>query len=160
MDTSKHSRWITVVTSLFHSSTLNEVLCSATSVYISFMPLPLASVVRISIAAIWLLSPPVLVTLAVMHWRRGERRAGWKGLWPIVVASAVLMNWFLFLAFLFAGQIGGFGAHYMTTRLADWFLLLSLGVLIASLIAYVGRWQLSLASLLVLALWVGSEMVA
>ena len=124
------------------------------------MPLQLASVVRISIAAIWLLSPPVLATLAVMHWRRGERRAGWKGVWPVVSASAVLINWLLFLAFLLAGQIGGFGSHYMTTRLADWFLPLSLAVLIASVIAYVGRWRLSLASVLLLALWVGSEMVA
>ena len=81
-------------------------------------------------------------------------------MWPIVAASAVLMNWLLFLAFLLAGQIGGFGSHYITTRLADWFLLLSLAVLIASLIAWVGRWQLSLASVLVLAMWVGSEMVA
>jgi hypothetical protein len=70
------------------------------------------------------------------------------------------MNWLAFLAFMFAGQIGGFGSHYMTTRLADWFLLFSIAVLIASFIAYVGRWQLFLASLLVLALWVGSEMVA
>ena len=30
------------------------------------------------------------------------------------------MNWLWFLAFLVAGQIGGFGSHYMTTRLADW----------------------------------------
>ena len=66
----------------------------------------------------------------------------------------------MFLAFLLAGQVGGFGSHYMTTRLADWFLLLSIVVLIVSLIAYVGRWQLSLASVLVLALWVGGEMVA
>lgn len=48
----------------------------------------------------------------------------------------------------------------MTTRLADVFLLVSLLVLSASILAYVGRWQLSLASVLVLALWFGSEMVA
>ena len=124
------------------------------------MPLRLESAVRIFIAAIWLLSPPVLATFAAMRWRRGERRGGWKGVWPLVSASAVLMNWLGFLAFLFAGQIGGFGSHYMTSRLADWFLLFSIAALIASLIAYVGRWQLVLASLLVLALWVGSEMVA
>jgi len=48
----------------------------------------------------------------------------------------------------------------MTTRLADMFLLVSLLVLMASFLAYVGRWQLSLASFLMLALWMGSEMVA
>lgn len=128
--------------------------------YIRFMPLHLAPVLRIGVAATWLLSPPVLASFAVMRWRHGERRPGWKGVWPVVAASAVLLNWLMFLAFLLAGQVGGFGSHYMTTRLADWFLLLSIVVLIVSLIAYVGRWQLSLASVLVLALWVGGEMVA
>lgn len=79
---------------------------------------------------------------------------------PLITAAAVLANWVLFIAFVAAGQIGGFGSHYMTTRLADVFLLVSLLVLIASILTYVGRWQLSLASALMLALWVGSEMVA
>lgn len=79
---------------------------------------------------------------------------------PVAVGAAVLANWLLFIAFAGAGQIGGFGSHYMTTRLADVFLLASLLVLIASIFAYVGRWQLSLASFLMLTLWVGSEMVA
>jgi hypothetical protein len=47
----------------------------------------------------------------------------------------------------------------MTTRLAASFLLLSPAALTASLMSYVGRWQFALASVLVLALWVGSEMV-
>jgi hypothetical protein len=48
----------------------------------------------------------------------------------------------------------------MTMRLADVFLLVSLLVLIASFLTHTGRWALSLASFLMLALWVGSEMVA
>ena len=77
-----------------------------------------------------------------------------------MVGAAVLANWVLFITFLAAGQIGGFGSHYLTTRLADGFLLVSLLLLVASIVAYVGKWQLSLASALMLALWVGSEMVA
>jgi hypothetical protein len=123
------------------------------------MPLHPASVIRVGVAGIWLLSPPVLTVLAVRQWRREKRPLGLKAAWPLLVAAAVLTNWLLFALFLFAGQIGGFGSHYMTTRLADGFLLVSLALLIASIPAYVGRWQLSLASALVLALWVGSEMV-
>jgi hypothetical protein len=72
----------------------------------------------------------------------------------------VLVNWILFLGFLAAGQIGGFGSHYLTTRLADWFLLASLVLHICSIAANVARGKLTLASLLVFGLWVGSELVA
>jgi hypothetical protein len=124
------------------------------------MALRATSLIRVSIAAIWLLSPPILAALAFRLWRQKQRPVGWKAAWPIVTGAAVLANWVLFVAFLATGQIGGFGSHYMTTRLADVFLLVSLLVLIASILTYVGRWQLSLASLLMLALWFGSEMVA
>jgi len=124
------------------------------------MALHPASVIRVSIAAIWLLSPPFLAVLALRLWRREQRPIGWKAPWPLITSAAVLANWILFIAFVVTGQIGGFGSHYITTRLADVFLVVSLLVLIASILAYVGRWQLSLASVLMLAFWVGSEMVA
>jgi hypothetical protein len=124
------------------------------------MTLHPASVIRVSIAAVWLLSPPFLAVLALRSWKRGQRPVGWKATWPLITAIAVLANWLLFITFFFTGQIGGFGSHYMTIRLADIFLLVSLLVLIASFLAHVGRWQLSSASVLMLALWVGSEMVA
>lgn len=118
------------------------------------------SAIRVGIAAVWLLSPPFLAVVALRSWKRTQRPVGWRATWPLVTAVAVLANWLLFITFIFTGQIGGFGSHYMTTRLADTFLLLSLIVLAASFLAYVGRWQLSLASFFMLALWVGSELVA
>lgn len=80
--------------------------------------------------------------------------------WPVIIAVAILTNWTLFVALLAAGQIGGFGTHYVTTRLADWFLIVSALLLAGSLVANVAKGKLSLASALVLALWVGSELVA
>ena len=124
------------------------------------MTLHPASVIRVSIAAMWLLSPPLLALLALRLWKRKEPPIGWKAAFPLITAASVLANWVVFIAFVAAGQIGGFGSHYMTTRLADVFLLVSLLVLAASILTYVGRWQLSLASALMLALWFGSEMVA
>jgi hypothetical protein len=124
------------------------------------MALHAASLIRVSIAAVWLLSPPFLAGLALRLWGRRQCPVGWKATWPLITAVAVLANWLLFITLVFMGQIGGFGSHYMTTRLADIFLLVSLLVLIAPFLAYVGRWQLSLASILMFALWIGSEMVA
>jgi uncharacterized membrane protein len=124
------------------------------------MALHATSPIRVTLAAILLLSPPILAVLAVQRWKRSQRPVGWKAARPIVIAAAVLVNWVLFVTFLANGQIGGFGSHYMTTRLADGFLLVSVLLLVASIFTYVGKWQLSLASALILALWIGSEMVA
>jgi len=68
--------------------------------------------------------------------------------------------WCSFVLFSVVGQIGGFGTHYVTTRLADWFLLGSLTVFVISVASKVAKGKLVLASLLVFALWFGSEMVA
>ena len=124
------------------------------------MALHPASVIRISVAAMWLFSPPILAVLAFRLGKRNERSIGWKAAWPLITAAAVLANRVLFIAFVLGGKIGGFGSQYMTTRLADVFLLVSVIVLVASILSHAGRWQLSLASTLMLVLWVGSEMVA
>jgi hypothetical protein len=124
------------------------------------MALHATSLIRGSILAIWLLSPPILAVLAFRLWRQKQVPVGWKAAWPIAIGGSVLAIWILFIVFLATGQIGGFGSHYMTTRLADVFLLVSLLVLISSILTYVGRWQLSLARGLMLALWFGREMVA
>ena len=116
--------------------------------------------IRAGIATVWLLSPPVLAVIALRLWKHLKRPDGLKAGLPVAIGVAVLANWLLFIAFAVAGQIGGFGSHYRTTRVADVFLLASFLVLVASIFAYVGRWQLSLASFLMLALWAGSEMVA
>lgn len=119
-----------------------------------------AGLIRVGIAAMWLLFPPFLSVVALRHWNRAERRADLSSAWPLITATAVLGNWGIFVGLALLGQIGGFGTHFMTTRLASVFFLASLLILIASFFARVGRWQLSLASAMMLALWVGSEMVA
>jgi len=120
------------------------------------------AIVRLSIAVLWILAPPVFIALALREWKRVSKggASGLRAVWPAAVALAVLANWILFLAFVAAGQIGGFGTHYITTRLADWFLLISLLLFVGSIAANVARGKLSLASLLILALWAGSELVA
>jgi hypothetical protein len=131
-------------------------------VHCSVMATLAVAIVRISIAVLWIVAPPVFIALALFEWKRVRKTgaSGVRAVWPAAVALAVLANWILFLALVAAGQIGGFGTHYITTRLADWFLLLSLLLFVGSIGANVAKGKLSLASLLVLALWAGSELVA
>lgn len=124
------------------------------------MALLAISVTRISIAAFWLLSPPVLAVLALRGCKRDNQDTKLKRCFSLFASVGVLSNWILFVAFVCAGLIGGFGTHYMTTRLADVFVWFSILVLMVSAVARPGRWQLVSASLLLLGLWFGSEMVA
>ncbi len=125
------------------------------------MSLLAVSVIRISIAAVWLLSPPLLVFLALRQWKstRRQQPSHWKNALPVIVGATVLADWVLFLVFLFIGQIGGFGTHYVTNPRIWPFLWLSFVLVIGSLLATVGRGKLCLASVLVSALWFGSFIV-
>ena len=119
------------------------------------------AIIRLSIAFLWVVSPPVLIALALRQWKRVNKAStsGFRTLWPAIVGVIVLADWLLFLGFAAGGHIGGFGTHYITTRLADWFLFISLLLFVGSIAANIARGKLSLASFLVLALWAGSELV-
>jgi hypothetical protein len=118
------------------------------------------SMMRFSIAVIWGLAPAVLVALAIRDWRRANRTEPRTRVMPIGVALAVLANWACFVLLLACGFVGGFGTHYVTTRVANWFVVGSFALLGAAVATKVARGKLTLASLLVLALWLGSEVVA
>jgi hypothetical protein len=107
-------------------------------------PVVAISVIRVSIAVMWLLSPPVLVAFALRDWRSSKEvpRTHFKIAMPLIAASMAFANWILFVVFCVGGQVGGFGTHYVTTRLADVFLVFSLSSLIASGVSSLGRWKL------------------
>jgi hypothetical protein len=118
------------------------------------------SVTRLGIFVLWLLLPIGLVVFAIRELRNSSDD-GLRARWLPVIAVALLgAIWCSFVLFSLTGQIGGFGSHYLTTRLADWFLLGSVIVLVISIASKVAKGKLVLASLLVFALWFGSEMVA
>jgi hypothetical protein len=118
------------------------------------------SVLRVSIAAVWVLTPVILIGFAIREWYVAGRAEPRRRLMPIAVALAVLADWASFLVLVALGFIGGFGSHYATTRMANWFIVGSLALLVLAIATRVARGKLALASLLVLALWVGSEVVA
>jgi hypothetical protein len=118
------------------------------------------SVAPVAIFAVWLLSPVGLALFAIRELKKSND-TGLRARWLPGVAVALLgVMWCSFVIFAVTGQIGGFGTYYLTTRLADWFLLSSLVALVLSIASKVARGKLVLASLLIFALWFGSEMVA
>jgi len=109
--------------------------------------------IRVSVGPAWLVSPGVLAIVALWRWKRLRDPGGWKGTWPLILGTAALANWILLLRFLIKSETP-YGAYYQTSALTGVLLLLSLLGGIAS-IAYAGRWQLPLANLFLLTLWVG-----
>jgi hypothetical protein len=82
---------------------------------------------------ILLIGVPTLAVTALVLWLKDSRSGVpfWRN--SIGVCSVVIFvdwAWFLFLAY--RGQIGGFGTHYLTTRSADVFLLISFTALVAA----------------------------
>ena len=130
--------------------------------YTAVMAALAVAIIPLGVGVLWLLSPPLLIALALRQWQRltKQKTTGLRSVWPGAVGVAVLADWILFLGLAAGGQIGGFGTHYITTRLADWFLVISLLLFVGSIAANIARGKLSLASLLVFALWAGSEFVA
>ena len=123
-------------------------------------PLLAVSVIGLSIVGIWVLAPPVLLALAIRDWRKVGGTETRTRVMPVAVALAVLVDWAVFLLLFARGFIGGFGTHYVTTPLANWFLGGSVVLVGFAIATNVARGKLALASLLVFGLWVGSEIVA
>lgn len=110
--------------------------------------------IRATILLAWLLSPPVLTIFALVAWRCKRHPGSWKTTAALAIGTVVLTNWIFFLYFLFNGQTI-YGYEYHTSRATDTLLLISFLMLIASIAVYVGRWQLLLANILLVTLWIG-----
>ena len=111
----------------------------------------------------WLLSVPVLGCMAIVAWFRSLRGAlpPWRSALGIAGISAILGSWAWFLRLAYSGEIGGFGTHYMTTRSADRYLIYALVSVVASFsLKASSRVFAMISSILMTALWCGSEMVA
>ncbi len=113
---------------------------------------------RVLIAVAWILSPPILLALCLRETTRSVER---RKRFTIALVVLAYMNWIAFLAMAFAGQIGGFGTHFMTSRAVEPLAMFALVLLIVSpFLATSGRGKLGLSNGLVFALWAGSLMVA
>lgn len=85
----------------------------------------------------------------------------WRATAGSVAISLVLLDclWFVFL--FCKGEIGGFGTHYMTTRMVGWYFLASIvATASAWLVKGESRWETLIAGTLTTAPWFGSGLVA
>jgi hypothetical protein len=111
----------------------------------------------------WVLSIPALTIFAVRSWSNesSSRLSTWRKVLGIASSAELSLSWLSFIVLSFLGQIGGFGSHFMTTRLADPLLLLSLLAVLGSVALKSSPRLAALgAGVLLTALWFGSEMVA
>ena len=87
--------------------------------------------------------------------------SSWRGTIGSVAISLVLLDCLFFVRLFCIGEIGGFGTHYLTTRMVGWYFLASIVTTSgAALVKGESRWETLIAGLMTTALWFGSGFVA
>jgi hypothetical protein len=109
--------------------------------------------VTIVVNILWLISPLILTVFALWEWRQKRSREGLRVKLPMVLGMMLIADWVAFLHFVVQSETP-YGMYFKPTWITAALLLLSLIAAIASLTAAVGRWQLALAGVLILSLWV------
>jgi hypothetical protein len=131
-----------------------------TPVYISNLDLRAqfsVNCLRMEIAiAIGIVAAVLLPAVLAVHALRQYKRASSNARWRVALPAAVLADWVLLIAFWALAQPPSFAKHYITTRLADGFLVLSLALLISAVL-FVRSWKLSVASALLFCTWLWTE---
>jgi hypothetical protein len=112
---------------------------------------------RIGIATVCLVSPPLLIVCAIRALRRATVRERQREAMATVVALSVAVEWAAFAGLLALGHLRSVGAYYVTTSGANWFVVLSMAVLVAAAMTKASRGRLVLASFLVLAMWLAGR---
>ena len=118
---------------------------------------------RMAFMLVWTLSIPALGVFAARSWLRDPRfqLSLWRKALGVMSIVQLVISWLSFVALSILGQIGGFGSHFTTTRLADLFLLISLSAAFTGIaLKKSPRLATMSAGVLVTALWFGSEVVA
>jgi hypothetical protein len=113
--------------------------------------------------ATWILAIPAFGCAALFLWLRSLRRAipRWRSALGVGGIFVVAANWLWFLWLANSGEIGGFGTHYVTTRSAGRYTLIALATIGTSLLLEArSRAFAIVSSVLLFALWGGSQMVA
>ena len=114
---------------------------------------PMSRAITILVNILWLLSPPILTVFGLREWIRKRRGGGLRVKLPLALGLVLLADWALFVNFMIQSGTP-YGMYFRTTWVTAALLLLSFLTPIASLAAPMARWQLTLAGVLILTLWV------
>jgi hypothetical protein len=102
---------------------------------------------------LWLVSSPILTVFGLRDWKRKRRDAGVRVKIPLALGVVLLADWVFFISFM-VHSATPYGMYFRTSWTTAALLLLSVVMAIAALAAPIGRWQLALASLLIVSLWI------
>src|SRR5262245_43821396 len=105
--------------------------------------------ITILVNILWLVSPPILTVFGLWEWKRKRRGGGLRVKLALALGMVLLADWVLFVHFVIQSATP-YGMHFRTTWPTAALLLLSFLAAIASLAAPMGRWQLTLAGVLIL----------
>ena len=106
-----------------------------------------------TVKILWLISSPILTVFGLREWKRKRRDAGLRVALPLALGTVLLADLALFVCFVIHSATP-YGMYFRTSWATAGLLLLSFLAAIAAIAAPMGRWQLALASVLVLSLWV------
>ena len=117
---------------------------------------------EVGIAMAVLLALGLGVRASLVWLFRGRRLVTpWRGTLGSVAISLVLLDCLAFILLFCKGEIGGFGTHYITTRMVGWYFLASIvATMSAVLVKGESRWEAIVSGVLTTALWFGSGFVA
>lgn len=113
----------------------------------------MSTAITILVNILWLLSPLILTVFGLRGWKQKRRGRGMRVKLPLALGMVLLADWVSFVYFVFQSATP-YGMYFRTTWATAALLLLSFLTAIASLAAPTGRWQLALAGVLILSLWV------
>src|ERR1700677_3685547 len=113
----------------------------------------LLQALRVVLVVAWLVSPPFLVALAVLRWRRSRTGSVTKSSILVPVAVVVVANWALFILLFIKAQTP-YGVVFQTSALTHTLLFLSCVGAVASLTIATGRWLLFSANIFLITVWI------
>ena len=113
----------------------------------------MSTAITILVNIVWLLSPPILTVFGLRDWKRKRRGEGLRAKLPLALGIVLVADWVSFVNFVIQSGTP-YGMYFHTTWVTAALLVLSILATIASLAAPMGRWQLALAGVLILSLWV------
>jgi hypothetical protein len=111
------------------------------------------SVLVVTVNILWLVSPLILTAFGLRDWKRKRLDTRLRQELPLALGTVLLADWALFVYFVIHSATP-YGMYFRTSWATAALLVLSFVAAIAAFTASAGRWQLALASTLIVSLWV------